>query len=704
MFYCGSTKLRGQSRIRCSAWLEHVRGHFRSMSTNIGEYRLGYRGDIEGLRAIAILLVIGAHAGVPWLGGGFVGVDVFFVLSGFLITGLLVQEVTSTGTLRFADFYIRRLRRLLPALIVMLLVSALLASLLLAPGEQLSQATAGLSAAAWWSNIHFALGRLDYFSAGTETNIFLHTWSLGVEEQFYLIWPALIYALLRNPARGMRTNRLRLCMLMVIVASLAASMIATYRAPQFAFYMMPLRAWQFAVGALVWLHFNASMTRDSSTQLSRASSATLIAIGWLGLAALLGAGVWLGANLPYPGLYALIPTLGTACVIGSGSYGAAAGVPKLLSIWPLQVIGRVSYAWYLWHWPVLLLGHALTGLNTPGYRGAYVAVSLIFAVISYYCVEAPIRHQRWWLTHQRTAIYGALVLMLLCSAAFLQWNGKAYWASRSPTQLQYLNAQVDAPIIYSMDCDEWYHSDRLTPCAFGPNKPTHTAVLLGDSIAGQWFPAASALFVGPDWRLIVLTKSACPMVDQPMFYPRIGREYTECGTWRKAALEEISRLKPDVVLMSSASTYAFTQSQWKDGSVGVMQALSSAAGQVFVIRATPSLPFSGPDCLAQHAERPAWIRFGSNCNAVMDDLSSNQVYASLRRASEGFHNVRTVDIDDLICPGGVCSAERGGVIVFRDSQHMTASYAASLASGLESKLHINANLEDGRGASVVSSH
>jgi peptidoglycan/LPS O-acetylase OafA/YrhL len=157
------------------------------MGANNDEYRLGYRGDIEGLRAIAILLVVGAHAGVPWLRGGFVGVDVFFVLSGFLITGLLVQEITRTGRLGFADFYIRRLRRLLPALMVMLIGTSLLASLLLAPIGQLSQASAGATAAVWMSNIHFALGRLDYFSPGTETNMYLHTWSLGVEEQFYLI-------------------------------------------------------------------------------------------------------------------------------------------------------------------------------------------------------------------------------------------------------------------------------------------------------------------------------------------------------------------------------------------------------------------------------------------------------------------------------------------------------------------------------------
>ena len=670
------------------------------MNVRNDNYRLGYRGDIEGLRAIAILLVIGAHAGVPWLAGGYVGVDVFFVLSGFLITGLLVREITDTGGLRFADFYIRRLRRLLPALIVMLLGSGLLAALLFAPVEQMPQATAGASAATWLSNIHFALGRLDYFSTGTETNIFLHTWSLGVEEQFYLLWPALVYLLLRNPLRQTGFMRLRICMIFVIVASLALCIVATYRQPQLAFYMMPLRAWQFAAGALVWLHFNARSSDVIAGECAE-NSRWLPLTGWLGLVVLLGAGLWLGTGLPYPGFYALLPTLGAVCVIASGCRGATTGVTKLLSHWPLQAIGRISYAWYLWHWPVLLLGQALTGSNAAGHRAVYVALSLVLAAASYYCIEAPIRHQRWWLMHQRAAIYGALTAMVLCSFGFLHWNGKAFWESQSKTQLEFVNAQADAPIIYGMDCDEWYHSDRLTPCVFGPAKSAHTAVLLGDSIAGQWFPTAAALFVGADWRLVVLTKSSCPMVDQPLFYPRIGREYTECGVWRKAALQKIAELKPDVVLMSSASTYAFTQAQWIEGSASVIQKISLVSSHVFVIRATPTLPFDGPDCLARYAARPEWLRFGSGCSAAIN-LSSNQVYAWLRQAAGHFDNVQTVDIGDLVCQGGICSAKRDGMVVFRDSQHMTASFAASLAPGFRRLLQLDNHPVDNHVVSVVS--
>ena len=637
-------------------------GQGEGMGTHSGEYRLGFRGDIEGLRAIAILLVIGAHAGVPWLKGGFVGVDIFFVLSGFLITGLLVQEILNTGRLRFADFYIRRLRRLLPTLVVVLVTVGFLASLLLAPIEQTSQASAATAAIGWWSNIHFALGNLDYFSAGTNTNIFLHTWSLSVEEQFYLVWPALVYLLLSHSLLRVGVVRLRVGLIFVMLASFALCVFATYRAPMLAFYMMPMRAWQFSLGGLIWLYFKEPQNVLIVTKGARIPHRLLTATAWLGLIALFGAVLFLGHEQPYPGFYALIPTLGAACVIAAGCRGTTTGASRLLSHRLLQSIGRISYAWYLWHWPILLLGCALISSNVPVYRAAYVCVSLVLAASSYYCIEAPIRHQRWWLTHQRMTIYGALMVMVLCSFAFSGWDAMAYRASYSPAQLKFIKSKLDAPIIYGMNCDTWYHSEILTPCIFGPNNATHTAVLVGDSIAGQWFPAAAELFVRPNWRLVVLTKSACPMVDHPLFYPRIGREYVECATWRASALREIAELKPDVVLMSSVSTYSFTKAQWMDGSARVMKQISSAASYVFVIGATPVLPFDGPDCLAQSAARPPWLRFQSGCSVTLRDIPSNQVNGWLQVASEHFSNVKMVNVDDLVCPGGVCSAERNGAI------------------------------------------
>ncbi|RUL76897.1 acyltransferase [Dyella choica] len=650
------------------------------------EFRLGYRADIEGLRAIAVLLVIGAHAAVPGLSGGFVGVDIFFVLSGFLITGLLIQEVTRAGSLQFGDFYLRRLRRLFPALLVMLLGSSVLAAWILSPTAQITQATTGISALGWLSNVHFALDKLNYFAAGNETNLFLHTWSLGVEEQFYLVWPALIYLVLRK-AGGRGIGRLRLGMLLIALCSFAACVLTTYRQPQLAFYMMPLRAWQFALGALIWLEFRT----DAGWLSKRCSSgAGLSAMGGVGLVMLLAAGCLLDANRPYPGLYALVPTVGAAMVVASGSTQHRTFLQRVLSFSMLQAIGRISYSWYLWHWPILLLGQALTGSNAPVHRVGYVLVSLLLAIASYRFVESPVRHQRWWFVHKRVALYGCLAVMALSMAGLMKWIGYADDLANSPELRRITQSHWDAPVIYLMGCDGWYRSDRVSPCRFGDPHATHTALLLGDSIAGQWFPALSKIFVRPGWRLVALTKSSCPMVDQPIFYARIGRVYTECANWRTSVLSGMGALKPDIVVMSSSDGSLFSEEQWTSGSKSVMQQLSRSVGQVYVLRSTPHLPFDGPECLAEHALRPKWLRGDRDCSVVFKDERSSRIYASLQKAATPFDNVHVLDMNDAICASGICQAIRDDKIVFRDSQHMTASFAGSLAQILGRKLQPDA--------------
>lgn len=221
-----------------------------------GGFRIEYRGDIEGLRAVAILLVVAAHAGVPWLEGGYVGVDVFFVLSGYLITALLVQEVQATGGVRLLDFYARRLRRLLPALMLMVVCTICMAAALLAPFEQLEQTATAGAASIWLSNVYFAFLKLDYFGPAADTNLFLHTWSLGVEEQFYVFWPTWLMFLLGTWRwQGVKQDFRRLRHGMAVTAGLCLilSIFLTVTQPSWAFYLMPSRAWQFALGALALL-------------------------------------------------------------------------------------------------------------------------------------------------------------------------------------------------------------------------------------------------------------------------------------------------------------------------------------------------------------------------------------------------------------------------------------------------------------------
>lgn len=651
------------------------------------EYRLGYRGDIEGLRAVAIFLVIATHAGVPWLPGGFVGVDVFFVLSGFLITGLLTREVASTGKLGFASFYARRLRRLLPALLVMIVVSCLFAAVILAPGDQGRQATAAATASVWLSNIHFAFAKLNYFSPGAGTNLFLHTWSLGVEEQFYLIWPALVlWTFSAKQGQGTHPGRLKAFMLLVGVASLVACLELTRSAPQMAFYMMPLRAWQFAAGALVWLYFGNNNGDGATVPGAHSGFYARRWIGWAGLALILLSGFWFDANMAYPGWRALLPTAGAAAILIAGGDRLSGGASKLLSLRPMQAIGRISYAWYLWHWPVLLLGAALITHDSGLYRAGLVTLSLLLAILSYVWVESPIRHQSRWVARPGVTIWSALALMAGVNVACISWFNAANRWQNSPQQQRYRQAHVDAPIIYSMGCDDWYHSDRVRICAFGAANAPHTAVLMGDSIGAQWFPALAEIFNRPGWRLLVLTKSSCPMVDEPYFYARIGRDYAECTRWRRDALTQIASLKPDIVVLGTVQSDNFSKQQWVEGTARILQVLSPVTGHVYLMRGTPHLPFDGPDCLAAQNWLPWLHARKGRCKAPLANAHNDEVYHWLQQAAVRYANTSTIDMNALICPQNECRAERNGMVVFRDSQHLTASFMRSLASSLQQRM------------------
>ena len=654
-------------------------------------YRLGYRPDIEGLRAIAILLVVVAHAGVPWLRGGFVGVDIFFVLSGYLITGLLLQEVGDHGRIRFGAFYARRLQRLLPALLLMIAVVALLALVIVPPSQQPFQAIAGATAAVWLSNVHFALLHLDYFGPGADSNLFLHTWSLGVEEQFYLLWPLLLFVSLgawRMQAHSLHLARLKIVMALVLLASLALCVLWTARAPQLAFYLMPARAWEFALGALVFMLARPAALReaegaDAATATRNGRGAWLI--GWAGLLLIALAALVYGPNMPYPGIRALLPALGAAAVLYAGVATAQAGAARVLSVRPLQALGKVSYSWYLWHWPILLLGLQLDPGAALPLRLALVALALLLAMLSYRLVETPLRRNRALLARPYAVIGAALGLMLLANVGAITWyNDVSAWL-QAPQQQKLAAASMDAPVIYRMGCDTWYRSAQVNVCGFGPANAAHTAVLMGDSVGAQWFPAIHRAFERPGWRLLVITKSSCPMVDEPLFYPLIGREYTVCTQWRKDALHYVASLKPAVLLLGSTSTYGFTRAQWIDGTRKVLQRVAGAAQDIFIIRATPHLAFDGPACLMQRRWLGIWKVLHA-CSSPGSGHTNDAVYRWQSEVARGFGNVHMLDLDPLVCPHDICKAERDGMVVFRDNQHMTASFARSLAGALAQRM------------------
>lgn len=639
---------------------------------------------MEGLRALAILLVVAAHTGIPHLTGGFVGVDVFFVLYGYLITGLLQREIDSEGHLSFGHFYARRFRRLLPALALMLVIVGFASAMLLPPSSQIVQATAAASAAIWLSNIYFAFSDLNYFSSDATHNLFLHTWSLGVEEQFYLIWPPLLsFILLRKKGPGSLRNATIAMTLIVGLGFLASLWLGQYK-PHMTFYMMPLRAWQFATGGLTWLLFGSAKTKDPQAKqfVPRVGSSA----GWLGLTLIFASAILYSKDSTYPGWRALLPTFGTALIIYAGTQLNSSYVSRWLAARPLQRIGEISYSWYLWHWPCLLLGAVLTTNYGLPQRLLAVATSLVIATAAYRWVELPIRKQQRWISRPGRAVLASIGAMIIVNLLAIHWaNTASHWLQR-PKQLRYVAAQRDSPVIYAMGCDDWYQDSKVKPCLFGPRVTSHTIVLMGDSIGAQWFPAVATAFDRPGWRLVVLTKSSCPMVDAPFFYTRIGRDYTECTIWRRNALAEVAALHPDILILGSVQTANFTHRQWVDGTASVLKAVAPSTGHIYLIRATPHLRFDGPECLASKNWLSVPGASNSACEAPAKDLDDEQIFAWLKAAADRFANVSTLDMNDLVCPHGRCAAERSGMVIFRDSQHLTASFAETLASDLAERM------------------
>ncbi len=638
-------------------------------------HALPFRKDIEGLRAVAILLVVCAHAGVPWLAGGFVGVDVFFVLSGYLITGLLLREFDARGRIDLAAFYARRIQRLLPGLLLVVACTALAAIVLLAPFEQVPQARAAAAATTWTSNFWFALQKLDYFGPAADTNLFLHTWSLGVEEQFYLLWPAWMLFLLGAWGwQGLERKHRRLAggMVGTVLVCLLLSVFLTYAKPQFGFYMVFSRGWQFALGALVFLHLDG-----------KAPGRIRQLAGWAGLAGILAAALLLDAHTAYPGGWALLPSIGTTLVLAAGRGNApATQAGGLLSTRPMQAIGRVSYAWYLWHWPVLLLGASLLPAASGWQRAGFVAVSLGLAAASYALVESPLRRSRRLRARPALVLLLGVMAMGACLAASLSWARHAREWEHSPRQERYVKVHARLPLIYAAGCDEWYSTSTVKACLFGSARAPRVAVLMGDSIAGQWFPALRRLYDRPGWRLVVMTKSSCPMVDQPIFYARIGREYFECERWRNTAIKALARIRPDIVIFSSVPTYDYTNEQWREGTARMLAAIVPSARETVVLAPTPVLPFSGPSCLARRDWRRQWLALDVHCSARSHESSFDSVERALAEAVARYPSARLVDMEAIVCPGGECRAERDGVVIYRDSEHLAVNYVETLAQPL----------------------
>jgi peptidoglycan/LPS O-acetylase OafA/YrhL len=633
------------------------------------ERTVAFRPDIEGLRAVAVVLVVACHCSIAALAGGFVGVDVFFVLSGYLITTLLAAELNQRGRIDMARFYARRVRRLLPASALTLIVTLAAASLVLAPQELVFAARAARAAALYASNVFFDYDAADYFAPGVELNPLLHTWSLGVEEQFYLFWPALV---LFGLGHGGSRARLFALLGTVTAVSFALCLWMTVRQPTFAFYELPARAWEFGVGGLLALAPVACL---------KLRPAAWGLIGWAGLAGILACGVLVPAGVGFPGWRAALPVAGTLAALAAGSQLPGRGATGLLNRGLLQYLGSRSYSWYLWHWPAVFFAAALVpGIGVPG-KIVAALLALALADLTFRTLERPVRGSVYLKPRPRLSLTLAAVLTVLTvGISFIGIrSGRALAAE---PRFAAVNAAVaDISAIPRARCVTPYGEDsQVTRCVFGQEDGRVTVALFGDSHAIQWFNALEALATANRWRLVTFLKSGCAAHDAAPLQGGSG-----CRPWRNAALREIVALHPDAVFLASyTSAYGLNQvhpegdlERLRAGWRSSLEVLSEAGITVIQFRDTPLPPFDVPTCLARRLAHP-WMR-GRSCDLAERDALEPRTFAAEQAAAAGLAGVHFLDLTDSLCRAGVCPAQRDGAIVYRDASHLTGAFAAGLA-------------------------
>jgi len=679
-----------------------------------------FRADIEGLRAIAVLLVLLFHASIPGFNGGFVGVDVFFVISGFLITGMLLREYETTGKISLSNFYARRVRRLLPASALVLVVTLIAAAFILPPLSVPSVAIDVAAATLYVSNMVFAYRATDYFAAGSAPSPILHFWSLGVEEQFYLLWPAIFLL----AAYGARRFRFRIGIAMAFIG-FSSFTFATYlvtRQGPWAFFSLPTRAWELALGGIL---------AAIGTRLSRIPAFFAVVFGWVGLGAVVWSGIFIKATSPFPSWPALTPTLGAALLIVGGSRASKFAPSHLLGRSIPQFFGKISYSLYLWHWPLLVLPIAVNDGPLNIYERSGLALAAIpFAYATHRWVEDPLRRGKFVGTLPRKNLITAGAMALIIAAASF---GTAYGftatahhkikistpeeklaqvealltplaeATKSanlrpdtvnsavPINLepQLINAKNDRAISYADRCHTQQNLPPSTsPCIYGDTSSNTTVVLFGDSHALSWFPAMNVVAKLNGWKLLSLTMSACSPADIPAWDPSNNSVMKNCAIWRTQSLQKIAQAHPLLVVVAGTRGFATLNSKgklvkddartaiWRAGMKRTIDQLKLDTKNVLYLADTPQSLVDPPVCLSAHPKSSLACATPVN-KAIQSDWITQEIAMTTEE------KILFVDPGLWVCPSSPCPVILGNILIYLDGGHLTATFSAALAGRLQ---------------------
>jgi peptidoglycan/LPS O-acetylase OafA/YrhL len=688
--------------------------------------RRGFRDDIQGVRALAVLAIMLYHAGLSPYPGGFVTLDVFFVVSGFLITHLLLKEVDRDGSVSLVKFYARRARRILPAASVVTVATLAASAIWLGVVEAKDAATDALWTAFFAANIRFASEQTDYFAQDTAASPFQHFWSLAVEEQFYLVLPLLVVLAAWWASRRAGSMRARAAIVLgtMTAASLAWSVHASTTSPETAYFSTFTRTWEFGVGALLAI-IASWLVRPLGARDRSLLAAT-------GLAAVVVACFTVTEETAFPGYVALLPVLGTGAIMVAGAEwsGRPPLVQRMLGIAPLRWVGDASYSLYLWHWPVFLIASQHVGRDLS-LRGTAAAVLVTFALswATYRLVETPFRTLSW--SPVRTLrLYPASVGVVLAASlvagfvversmvhddappitvasqdegptgeqlsddpavALVQASARAAKDGEPvPSELEPGLLDLKGDKADLGECE--YDAAPWKLCRRGDTDGERTLVLLGNSHGRHWVPAFEEIAERAGYRAYYLVKSACTPARVESVQPKLDEAFDECSDFNRWALNRIAKLEPDLVVVTGSAPRGIVVDgevvkdrdkilrAMGQGFADVIADVEPYAGRVAVLGDAPKRQREPADCLG---------RRGATLADCLDEPvdSARRVTLAARDAARDA-GVDWVDPQRWFCAGGLCPAVVGATITMRDLGHLTTAYSERLAEPLGRALGI----------------
>lgn len=698
------------------------------------------RRDIEGLRAVAVGVVVLYHAHFLGLRGGFIGVDVFFVVSGFLITSLLLREHSAHRRISLPRFYGRRVRRLLPASCLVIVGTVVAGNIWLEPLRLRDLGTDAVAAGGFVANVVFAQRGTDYLQSALPPSALQHYWSLAVEEQFYVVWPALLALLLWRGARS--TSRAAVGIAVLSVGSFIICIWQTSTSQPWAFFGLHARAWELGAGALLALAW---------PRVVAVSEHVRAAAGWAGLVVTIAACFAISEAMAFPGVLALAPVVGTVLVLAAGD-DATRGPVVALRNPVMQWIGARSYSIYLWHWPALIIGEAaLDGALSVGERLALVAGSVVAADLSYRCVENPFRHSRPLAARNNlTLAIGAGLVILSIGAGLLLRNKSVDLSTdvvaTTPTFVDVpttttpaptttapsdttnpvdvttssaadttvpagppppvvspveplaavtegvdtdkvpknlvpslAGATGDKPIIYDDGCHLDAGSTEPGECVFGDTTSSFTVALFGDSHAAQWFNALDMIAKQRGWRLLSLTKLGCTPIEQITYNSTVGATYPQCKPWRANVKKRLAAEKAAVVFISYSNRLQ---------QVGVQQPFPDQVWIDGFAELIPELRAAGTEPIlitdTPYPGRDVPICLSENVSSVRNcafsrekGIRQSRLDANVAAAVD--NGAQVLDVTNWMCTDKACPVIVGNLLVYRDSNHITTKYAEWLS-------------------------